>query len=1001
MKKINLKRYIYLLLTLICLSFSGKAQMIDMSAIIPDNTATHTSMRSGNWNDPNTWDAGYVPGLASIVVIKMGDSINYNVNNDVQIFAIRNEGKITFRAPTGATRKLVVDTFFCGMMSELDIKADQSTDGTIDIYFKAFDIEKKKNGLIGGNRWNAQAKSHYSDGKRMNDHFGNRLFNDGTGVLGRYEWDPTQATLGLMTMNKVTILGKEKTSFLRTTSPTARRRNKTTLEDTPINWNTGDEVVLSGTQGIFRVRNDGVRTQDEEFVIEAINEATNEVTFNSQTRNAHQGITEANLFCHLSNLTRNITFKSIDFTDSNNNVNDDITRRGHTMFMRTTDVKIHFAAFKDLGRSNKHNILDDFKYNLRKTGEVDEDGKPFVIIRNFIEEKALPQDIENQRGRYAMHFHRMNNSQTKMAEAHGLAVWGSPGWGMVHHDSHASFANNVVYFVDGSGMVAESGSETGIWKNNLVTTARPDGRNYYFADMDRDAPSALNSIVSDLLDDDFRIGEAYGLQGRAVRMVNNIAASSREAYAYDGGGTVISLRDKVRTNVYPENIFPLQDYVDPAAAPLLEFKNNEAYGCSSGFRSKDRAAQAFHHKLSIIDNHTTWNTGRAMYITTNFGYMVRNGNYYNGDGAGLIGGDLDNLCVVNTTFHNWRGDGFTDGRGTDSNPQHKLNFVNVRIPGFDRNRIYRQLDRSNENIYNASVLDANVEVTLSPGSQMDTQLNVNTRDYTAVVSGMITDRLGTYPFGHAYARRFPTIRKRTYNFTNKETLEDYVRQYGIAEDANGTYTTLTEFITDRGTGETFGVDIRINIIGLDVEDYRDNRAPELIMIEPIESELYFEGDTLIVRAEANDPDGIREVKLYLNGELIRTDMEAPYSWGGNPLLQNVPEGRYRIKVVAIDNTGRRTKKIIVLNVLPSALRDAGFDKESTGTIMVTPNPVKKGSNITIYQKGNKYLRLYDITGKEIMKLDVDSNELNINLSELASGLYILKSDRTSSKFIIK
>ncbi|AXT54870.1 T9SS C-terminal target domain-containing protein [Aquimarina sp. AD1] len=1000
MKKTNLNRYFYLLLTLIYFSPSGYAQMIMMSDIIPDNTATHTSMKTGDWNDPNTWNTGSVPGLASIVVIRMGDTINYNVNSNAHIFAIRNEGTMVFRAPGGATRKLVVDTFFCGMMSNLDIKANRPTDGTIDIHFKAFDIEKKKRGEIGGNGWNAQARSHYSDEKRMNDHFGNRLFSDGPGVLGRYEWDPTQATLGLMTMNEVTILGQEKTPFLRTTGPTPRRRNKTTLEGTPTNWNIGDDVVLSGTQGIFRVRNDGIRTQDEEFIIEAINEGTNEVTFNTQTRNSHQGIPEKNLFCHLSNLTRNITFKSIDFTDDNNNVNDDITRRGHTMFMRTTDVKIHFAAFKDLGRSNKHNILDDFKYRLRRTGRVDEDGKPFVQIRNFVEEKADSTDIENQRGRYSMHFHRMKDSQTKMAEAHGLAVWGSPGWGMVHHDSHASFANNVVYFVDGSGMVAESGSETGIWENNLVTTARPDGRNYYFADMDRDAPSALNSIVSDLLDDDFRIGEAYGLQGRAVRMINNVAASSREAYAYDGGGTVLSLRDKVRTNVYPEDIFPLQEYIDPAAAPLLEFNNNEAYGCSSGFRSKDRAAQAFHHNLSIIDNHTTWNTGRAMYITTNFGYMVRNANYYNGDSAGLVGGDMDNLCLVNTTFHNWRGDGFTDGRGTNFNPDHKLNFVNVRIPGFNRNRIYGQLDRSNENVFNTSVLEASVDVTFSRDSDMDTRIDVNTNDYTVIVSGMITDRLGTYPFGHGYTDRFPTIRNRTYDFTNKETLEDYVRQYGIAEDSRGTYTTITEFISDRATGETFGIDIRINIIGLNAEDYRTGDEPELTVLQPTEATTLFAGDDMIVRAEANDPDGIKEVRLYVNGELIRIDTEAPYSWGGNSSLQNVTEGRYRIKVVAIDNTGQRTKKIIVLNVLPTALRDAGFDKDNTGAIMVTPNPAT-GSNITIYQKGNLYLRLYDITGKKIMKLDVNSNELNLDVSDLSSGLYIIKSDKISRKFIVK
>lgn len=1004
MKNFKLTRYLYILFALTYFSPSVYAQMIDISNIIPDNTATHKSIKSGNWNDPNTWDTGSVPGLAAIVVIKMGDTVNYNVNRNAHIFAIRNEGLMIFRAPTGSSTKLVVDTFFCGMMSELNMKANSPTDGTIDIHFKPFNIERKKSGAIEGATWNNQARNHYSDGRRVNNHFNQRLANDGPGVLGRYEWDPKQASLGLMTMGKVTVLGQEKTSFLRTTKATPRRDNNVVLESVPENWEVGDQVVLSGTQSIFRNSIDNpTRSQDEEFTITSIN-GTN-ITFDSQTIYSHTGIAEENLFCHLSNLTRNITFKSIGFGDNNTNPNDDVTRRGHTMFMRTTNVKIHNALFKDLGRSNKSNILDDFKFDLIRRGtDSDDYNKPIVEIENFIEEPALPQNIENQRGRYAMHFHRMKDSQTRMAEAHGLAVWGSPGWGMVHHDSHASFKDNVVYFINGAGMVAESGSETGIWEDNLVTTARADHPNYYFSELHRDEPNTISAAIERILDDDFRAGEAYALVGRAVRMVNNVAASSREAFAYDAAGTVMSLRDDVRTNVYPVDMFPLQEYVDRGAAPLLEFRDNEAYGCSSGFRSKFRAEQAYHHNLSIIDNHRVWNTNRALYITTNFGYMIRNGKFWNGNAAGLLGGFTDNLCVVNTTYYDWGDDGFTDGAGTQSSPDHQLNFVNVRIPGFNNNRIYQKLDNTNEAVYPSDVLNTNVDIELEPNAQMDTQINVNSGDFKVIVSGTITDRLGSYPFGHSYFRRFPTIRERIYDFENLNKLEDYLDRYGIEEDERGVYTTLTEFITDRGTGETIGVDIRINIIGLNPEDYTTNEAPTLTILQPTDdTTTLFAGENIVIRAEAGDPDGIKEVRLYVNGELIRVDTEAPYSWGGSPSLQNVTEGRYRIKVVAIDNNNQRTKKIIRLTVLPRllSLRNAGFDKLNTNNLIITPNPVSRGSGITIYQKENKYLRLYDITGKLIIKLDVSSNKLNLDTSNLSSGLYILKSDKISRKFIIK
>ncbi|NJK28075.1 MAG: hypothetical protein HC925_05580, partial [Coleofasciculaceae cyanobacterium SM2_3_26] len=45
---------------------------------------------------------------------------------------------------------------------------------------------------------------------------------------------------------------------------------------------------------------------------------------------------------------------------------------------------------------------------------------------------------------------------------------GSPGWGIVHHDSHLVLENNVVFDVAGAAIVAESGNELGAWRNNLT-----------------------------------------------------------------------------------------------------------------------------------------------------------------------------------------------------------------------------------------------------------------------------------------------------------------------------------------------------------------------------------------------------------------------------------------------------------------------------------------------------------------------------------------------------
>ncbi|WP_299903189.1 Ig-like domain-containing protein [uncultured Aquimarina sp.] len=188
-----------------------------------------------------------------------------------------------------------------------------------------------------------------------------------------------------------------------------------------------------------------------------------------------------------------------------------------------------------------------------------------------------------------------------------------------------------------------------------------------------------------------------------------------------------------------------------------------------------------------------------------------------------------------------------------------------------------------------------------------------------------------------------------------------------------------------------------------VKTEEQNIAPELTILQPTDTNTYFEGDNLVVRADANDQDGeIREVRLYLNGELIRIDTEAPYGWGGNEKLQNLATGNYRVRVVAIDNEGLRTKKVTIIQVLPESLKESGFGNENNNkaTLIISPNPVK-GTYVNIFQKGNWYLRLYDITGKQIMNLNPDNQAISLDISNLPSGVYILKSDKTSSRFIIR
>ncbi|SEM14038.1 Por secretion system C-terminal sorting domain-containing protein [Aquimarina amphilecti] len=185
------------------------------------------------------------------------------------------------------------------------------------------------------------------------------------------------------------------------------------------------------------------------------------------------------------------------------------------------------------------------------------------------------------------------------------------------------------------------------------------------------------------------------------------------------------------------------------------------------------------------------------------------------------------------------------------------------------------------------------------------------------------------------------------------------------------------------------------------ETIDNNLPPELIVLHPTETSVFSEGNTISVRAEANDPDGsIKEVRLYLNNELIRIDTESPYVWGGNAKLQNISVGTYRLRIVAIDNEGARTRKVIVLKVKPSEFRGSRLENNEDQRIIVSPNPTN-GSIISISQRGNQYLTLYNLLGKKVMDLNVKSANYTIDISGLSSGLYILKSDKAISKFIVR
>ena len=88
-----------------------------------------------------------------------------------------------------------------------------------------------------------------------------------------------------------------------------------------------------------------------------------------------------------------------------------------------------------------------------------------------------------------------------------------------------------------------------------------------------------------------------------------------------------------------------------------------------------------------------------------------------------------------------------------------------------------------------------------------------------------------------------------------------------------------------------------------------NSNPECEILKPAEGDIYLPGEEITISINASDPEGkLKKVDLYINDQLAYTFYDAPYeinwkSWG-------VPLGDYSIKVMAIDETGKETDKLV-------------------------------------------------------------------------------------------
>ena len=910
----------FYLMVILCLFFS-KLPSQGHSNLIPTNTATHTAVQNGSWFNASTWNTNTVPDNAAIVVIPQNITVTYQGQSSAHIFAIRVDGDfICTQSNTNQTTTLTVDTFIGTSTSYVKFLANNASDGKIDINISPFDIEAHKEGSSGFSQvWNSNATNHFSDGAitykivqnvtgsgRYNTYSqaiagdtaveeqSREIYDDGVGVTGRYQWDDSQLSLGVIAMGQIEIIGQEKQNMAKLASDVSRFQNTLELETIPQGWKPNDSLVVTRS-GIYS-------DYSSKLDVAAIQSVSGSIiTLKNGIANSHIGKTygDYSFHCYVGNLTRNITFKS----SSTSNIH----HRGHLMAMHNnTNVQIRNAAFIKMGRTDKSRITDDFIWNNWVEPKVFKSKISALGQECAALIKNPPQDITNIRGRYSIHLHKTGAKYgDKMTHVTGNVVWGNPGWGITHHDSHATISNNVVFDVTGAGIVSETGSETGFWDNNLVCEIS--------------AGHSKDGYAASLFHDDYLYsGAGLGMKGRAVicrgNVINNVA----------NGIQVANLNSSVSSNLdrldplalanrpgYEVDNFPLSingyssegDGVMPVEAALV-LENNTISHCLHGLASIERDMGVNHESRSIIDGLYIWGVRRigidiVYQVDYTFNDVFISGYDNTVDGVSIFKHshnhvfnkiklvDISNAFITSKLV---AGDKRT--RNNDFTPWHfidlEISMANINPTKLytleyegtsDPSYIYDQHSDNTIHLSSSDIVSRPTTFTVLDSTNLVVDYASN--NFRFKVDGIITDDLGSYKMGIEQAPAQGTLRldypERIYEFASQAKFEEYLSNNGVYKDENDQlYFILNESLPNRLTNKytTFPVRVKImnapsgGVFSNPMIETETDLEPKLQIVSRFATVSQSSTDTSLTYRTANiDASAIKAVDGNNNGRI--------------------------------------------------------------------------------------------------------------------------------------
>ncbi len=243
--------------------------------------------------------------------------------------------------------------------------------------------------------------------------------------------DPFQFGNGLLVFGSLETDGRDVTPYVRAAADINAGDTLIAIDQVPADWQVGDELLLPETAQLQLP----LEFQSETATIAEI--TSSGVVLVDPVAFDHHGIADnpfgIEVYAHIANLTRNIVLRS----ENPDGV------RGHFLGTAHSVVDIEDASFIGMGRT---------KNDKHDNTVINDDGSIHVGT--------------NQKARYSVHAHHSHGT----FDVQNSVVTDSLRWAVsIHGTAGANLLTNVIYDVDGAGIVTEDvAARDYVFDGNLV-----------------------------------------------------------------------------------------------------------------------------------------------------------------------------------------------------------------------------------------------------------------------------------------------------------------------------------------------------------------------------------------------------------------------------------------------------------------------------------------------------------------------------------------------------